>query len=221
MTTKYIENKIINGLFELLNTNNIQYVVIKNILDELPNKLPNGKDIDIIVKKEQKEKFNEIMKKSGYHIQTHPLGRENGWLFLYGLEEYQFWKLENYNQDFLIDVSFKLSCKGLMPKTWIPLDHMIQKRVWENKVWDEVKQWWIMDLNTRFVYYLVRCIFDKKVFSEKYVQEIERVKNMISKDIVKDMLLLIFYGYTERLMDLVDRKCYHKIIKDYITFKEY
>ncbi len=217
----FVDDKKIINFFRVLNINKLSYVLIKNIDNELPSKLFNGKDIDILVKEEEKDKFQKIMSANQFYMQEHPLGRNNGWSFLYGLQEYQFWRLGNYERELYIDASFRLSCKSLMPKAWIPLDDFIQKRVWEQRIFDKEKQWWIMDIHTRFAYYLVRCIFDKKIFSQRYISEIENALPVIDICIVKELLEHIFFKYTDRLLMLIKNKEYNVIILDYIRFADY
>ena len=108
-----------------------------------------------------------------------------------------------------------------MPKTWIPLDKDIQERMWDARIWDKDNNWWITDLETRFVYFLVRCIFDKEVFSEKYVKEIEDALGKIDMSVTERMLEKVFFKYTNRLLKMVRAGKYDEIRDDYIRFIEY
>jgi hypothetical protein len=78
-----------------------------------------------------------------------------------------------------------------------------------------------MDMETRFVYYIVRCIFDKQTFSEKYIDEIEAAYDKVDKKIVRELLQMIFFRYTDRLMELINEKRYGDIRADYISFADY
>ena len=216
-----IDSEVIKDFFALLNRSGISYVLIKNIDNELPDSLPDGKDIDILVKEEEIETFQQIMENNGFDTCIHPVGRENGWQFLYGLPEYQKWKKANYEKTLYIDVSFRLSCKSLMPKTWAPLDASIQKRIWKERFFDADNQWWIMDYETRFAYYLFRCVFDKQVFSEEYIREIEKSCCDVDMSVVNGILRMVFFNYTDRLMDLVKERKYGSILQDYISFSDY
>lgn len=215
----YIENDIIRKFFQMLNEKDIQYVLIKNIANELPNKLVKGKDIDIVVYEENKVDFENIMKKNHFFMQEHPWGKSNGWEFMYGLPEFQFWKLEN--DDLFIDVSFKLCCKSLMSQAWIPLNQDIQERIWQEKRWDEKFNWWNMDNETRFIYYIVRCIFDKQIFSANYIEEIENEYSKIDINVVRELLRGVFFKYTDRILFLIKQKKYDEIQQDYISFADY
>jgi hypothetical protein len=217
----YVDRNKISTFWNSINKSSVNCVLIKNIANELPENLPNGKDIDILVKESCQKEFQLIMKKMGYNKCIHPLGKLNGWRFLYKLPEYEFWKLKDKDSELYIDASFKLCCKGLMPKTWIPLDNLIQNRIWKDKVWDAENGWWILDTETRLVYLLVRCIFDKKIFSDKYIKEIEQTIEEADMQIVRELLNMIFFKYTDKLLYMVGKKQYSNIIQDYISFSEY
>ncbi|MBE5980974.1 MAG: hypothetical protein E7249_17910 [Paenibacillaceae bacterium] len=217
----FINKLHVMDFFELINGSSIDYVLIKNVGRELPDQLKDGKDIDIIVKDNQIDKFEKFMKSHNFSIVDHPLGRKNGWNFGYQLPEHQFWKKNNIEETLYIDVSFKLSCKSLSPKIWIPLDQQINKDIWENKVFDKKNGWWIMDDRTIFIYMIVRSVFDKNQFKDVYVNDIEKMSYLLNDiDVVRSMEC-VFFKYTNRLIDLLKEKRYDDIINDYICFVEY
>ena len=215
----YINPDEIKKFFIILNNNEINYILIKNIADELPNSLMDGKDIDILVYPDSKTQYEEVMKKNNYHAHTHPLGIQNGWTFGYSLPEYQFWKKEDRPFSLYIDANFILCCKSFVPKTWVPLNRPINDSVWENKIFDDKNEWWIMDDKNMLLYLLVRCIFDKNSFSDSYIFEIEKRKHFINK--IDDKLRMTFYKYSTRLSELVMMGKYGEIIQDYIAFDNY
>lgn len=219
--SKYIPEKYIKRFFEVMNDNDIQYVLIKNIFDELPCKLPDGKDIDILVHTDSKEKFEECMSANGFGRRIPPNGKENGWSFAYQLPEYEFWQMEKNKFTFYIDANFKLCCKSLMGKIWIPLDNSIQEELWKNKVFDAENNWWIMDEYTILVYLLVRAVFDKENFRAGYIEGIEKRKHLIAAECVKEKLSKIFFNYTDRLIHMVNEGKYSEIVQDYRGFREY
>jgi hypothetical protein len=217
----FIPRQYVEDFFNMLNEHSVNYALIKNIGNELPEKLPEGKDIDILVHPESKQLFENIMLDNNYHTHTPPLGISNGWNFGYGLPEYQFWKKENIPCDFYIDASFALCCKSLVPKTWIPLDRKINENVWGNKVFDKQNNCWKIDDRNLLVYLLVRCIFDKQYFSEAYIQEIEKLEELLFDSYVQEALKLVFFKFTPKLIELLKDRKYASAINEYISFKEY
>jgi hypothetical protein len=217
----FIPRQYIDDFFNTLNEHSVNYALIKNIDNELPEKLPDGKDIDILVHPESKQQFENIMLSNNYHTHTPPLGISNGWNFGYGLPEYQFWKKEDIPCDFYIDASFALCCKSLVPKTWIPLDTKINENVWGNKIFDRQNNFWKIDDRNLLIYLLVRCIFDKQYFSEAYIQEIEKLEKLLIDSYVHEAMEFVFFKFAPKLIDLLKDRKYVSVINEYISFKEY
>lgn len=217
----YIDEKEINLFFQMLNDADIQYTLIKNVGNELPSALEDGKDIDILVNENDKSRFESLMVTGGYERVIHPLGADNGWNFGYQLPACQFWKKDTTNYNLFIDVNFKLCCKSLMPKIWIPLDMSINDCIWKNRKFDTKNNWWIMDDDNVFVYLIVRSIFDKRNFKKVYIDEIESQISLLEKAEVKDKLSKVFFKYTPYLVQMIKDSRYDEIIDDYISFAEY
>ena len=77
----YINKECIYSFFQQLNRDcpAVRYVLIKNINGELPERLKDGKDIDLLVKEEDREAFAEFMHTHGFqrhrrHHQHHRPG---------------------------------------------------------------------------------------------------------------------------------------------------
>jgi hypothetical protein len=60
--SKFEEHEI-TSFFSILNENNIEYILLRNIDSELPRNLSKKKDIDIIVKIEDKHKLEKAFLK--------------------------------------------------------------------------------------------------------------------------------------------------------------
>jgi hypothetical protein len=217
----YIDSAAIRAFFAELNDSDIQYVLIKNVNDELPDRLKNGKDIDILVKETDHQKFDEFMSSHNFRRHTPPKGRAKGWNFAYQLPEYEFWKKEDIDDDLFIDASFKLSCESLTPKTWIPLDRLINDDIWEKRVFDRDNNFWILDDKTQLIYLLCRSIFDKREFKAGYVRGIEERVQYIDDSDVQMELSKVFFKFTPVLTQMVKDKQYGQIIDAYLEFVDY
>lgn len=216
-----LPSKYIKNFFKMMNEENIEYRLIKNIAGELPDNLKDGKDIDIIVSLSDREKFAKCMDKNNFTLITHPLGSSEGWSFGYNLPEVNKWKLKGIKQRFYIDVCFMLMCKSISPKFWVPLDKYIQQRAWQEKEWNDVLGCWQIDQKTLTAYLLIRCIFDKQNFSDAYISEIEARKHLLDDSDVQAMLKTAFYKFTDTLIDMVYKGEYEHIVSKYITFTDY
>lgn len=218
---KYIESKYVDELFSVLNHSMIRYVLIKNIADELPYALKNGKDIDILVHPKDQEAFSRLMLENHYVRTVHPVGEGNGWRFAYSLEPSEFWKRVDISDELYIDVNFRLCCHSFSEKTWIPLDRIINVDVWEHRRFDVDRQWWRMDDDTTLIYLIVRSVFDKQIFRMEYIREIEKLAGRLQQQEVKEKLSLIFFNFTTRLIELLRCKKYSEILHEYVTFIDY
>ena len=217
----YIDKNEIVNFFNLLNKEEIEYVLIKNINDELPNQLEDGKDIDILVKPDNINHFRKIIKENMFEKRIHPLGRAKGWNFAYQLFECEFWQKVGIDKTLYIDISEKLCCKSLTPKTWIPLDNCINDDIWKNKQYDKDNNWWIMDDDTMVIYLIVRSIFDKREFKDGYIKGIEVRKELLINTSTKYKLSKVFFKYSDRLIELIMKGRYSDIIQDYFSFTDY
>ncbi|ACM92803.1 hypothetical protein NAMH_1663 [Nautilia profundicola AmH] len=215
----YIDSKEIIRIFKKLNDSNLKYILIRNINNELPNKLKIGKDIDILIHKKDEKKFVNFFKENGYDSIPHPFRND---IFLYGIDKFEF--KYNNNNNILFDLNFQLVCRSLNKGEWIPLDQEIQKSAWENKRFEKVNEefgYWTLGYNDEFLTLIVRSIFDKREFQEGYINRIEELKEKINLKNIERKMKLVFFKFTPYLLDMIEKKDYKNIIKNYIQFKEY
>lgn len=215
----YICKKTILEFFELLNKKGLRYVLIKNINDELPDMLVDGKDIDILVHPDDYTKYKIVMADNDFSMIFHPEGYKYGWLFLYGVKE--FVKFKSIKTGLEVDACFQICTKSINMNAWIPLDKAINASIWKNKVWDEKNHWWIMDDKNLVVYLITRCVFEKELFSSKYIYEIDKRKYLLENIECIKKLNLIFFSFTEELIKLIKNDDYEKICNTYIQFTKY
>ncbi|MBE8949444.1 MAG: hypothetical protein SR3Q1_02435 [Quinella sp. 3Q1] len=209
----------VRAMFQLLNDYEINYLLTKNIADELPDKLKLGKDIDLIVHIEDYEKFQAVLNHFGYKKIVHPHGKERGWFFMYGAHENLF--MTNPATGLIVDAYAELCTKSIERNAWLPLDKIVQNSIWQNKVWDAANQWWIMDDENLVVYLLTRSVFEKNGFSDAYVREIEKRKNFLANPTARQKLEKIFFKFTDTLIEKVCAGRYAEILLSYLTFTDY
>jgi hypothetical protein len=213
-----VNPETIKKLFALLNSE-IEYVLIKNVGDELPHKLKRNKDVDLLVKSHDAKRVQELVLHNKFRQITHPQSRETGWHFAYGASECTFFRINE--ECFEIDIHQELCLKSLMGNIWIPMDNYINNRVWNEKRWDEQNNWWIIDDQTQLVYLIARCVFDKGTFSEVYIDEIEKRKHLLVESVVLYMLEKVFFGFSNELVRMLHDGRYQSIVSDYLAFSDY
>lgn len=208
------ENQIIN-LFELFNKPQIDYILLRNIGNEIPKKLPKNKDIDLLVKEEDANRFDKVLVKNGWKRKKHPLGHLP---FLYGLKPFKFY----YKEGIHLDICYQLACRSLNNGEWFPLDMTIQKDLWLNKTPIEDKPWkFQLSKEDEFLHLITRCIFDKKHFNTGYIERIEELIELINVKIVLDKFEVVFFRFSQNLLIKLQEKKYDTIISNYLQFKKY
>lgn len=213
-----IDTHVIGNLFQKLNENYIQYVLIKNIGEELPDKLKYGKDIDILLDFEHDDRYARCMKEMGFEDIVHPESEETGWQMLYGVHNPKKKKIPNSLE---VDVHYELAVQSIQKRQWCPLDKMINQRVWKCKQWDSNLNCWKLDEKTLLVYLIARCVFDKETFSEAYKDEINKRESMLDDSEVTAMLERVFFRYTPYLIREIKAQEYDTIVKKYLAFDKY
>jgi len=208
----------IRAFFGLLNTASINYVLVKNINNELPYALAENKDIDILVDSKEIETVKKLILDNGFVKTIHPQSYETGWSFAYGTSECLMFK---NNERLWVDIQCELCLKSLMGNILIPMDKYINEAVWSNKKWDENNGWWITDDKTRLVYLISRCVFDKNNFSQLYINEINGYACLLNDDDVQRMLGMVFFKFKNKLIEMIIKKQYNNIIDSYISFCDY
>lgn len=209
----------VQALFNILNIHKINYVLTKNIADELPSKLKLGKDIDLLVHPSYYAKIQYLMYIYNYEQIVHPHGKENGWQFIYGAHENIMFR--HVANALMVDVYAELCTKSLSMNAWLPLDKIIQESVWRDKVWDAANQWWIMDDENILIYLLTRSVFEKPDFSAAYIQEIEKRKELLTTPTAREKLEKTFFKFTDTLIQKVSHGQYQEIFNSYLTFTDY
>ncbi len=214
----------VNDTFRMLHKYNINYILLHNIDNELPNKLKRGKDIDILVHPDCFDEFLKLMNILEYSELIHPHGKEAGWQFLYGMDTCH--KFEHQKTGVQIDVYAQLATKSIDMDAWLPLDKSIQESVWRDKVWNDKYGWWQMDDKNLLVYLVTRSIFEKNEFTDGYIRAIEKLLYLLD-DEKKDMADVtekfhkIFFHFTPRLLKMLKDRDWKNIRKKYLSFDEY
>ena len=206
----------IKKVFKLLNDNNIDYILLRNTNNEIPNALKVGKDIDLLVKDNI---LIDFLRKQNFNIVSHP-HRNN--IYLYGVKKFIFMK--NKINNIIFDLHFQIAVRSLDAGQWIPLDQKIQESAWKNKRFEKIDEdfgYWTLSYNDEFISLIARSIFDKREFQEGYIKRIEELKSKIDLKDVEEKLKLVFFKYTPYLLEQIEKKQYNNIIKNYIQFKEY
>ena len=206
----------IKSFFNLLNSNGVNYVLIKNDGELIPYSVEDGSDIDILVNPSDYEKYRVLLRSNGY---TEEHGEHDKYFFVYNLRPDIYAKKD----DCYFHAYDRFSCVSFtnMGKSRVPLSKCIQDRIWKEKRWDESNQWWIMDDITILLFLIIRSILDKREFRIKYRNEIEKRITLIDSDEFIKICRMVFFNFTPVLIKSIKDKHYDKIIKEYQSFSDY
>lgn len=203
------------SFFHILNENEINYALLRNIENELPNNLSKKKDIDIIVKVEDRNKLENILIKNGWVKINHPHRKVP---FLYSMHPFDFYNLNGLH----IDVAYELACRSLITREWLPLDQKIQAELWVYRKELLHSPWkYMLSYEIEIVHLLTRSIFDKRTFNDGYIYRINEIYPLCDVNILSEYLDLVFFKFRNSLLRMIEKKEYNKIINEYLTFKDY
>lgn len=213
----YVNPNSIIDLFNKLNASGFEYILIRNINNELPGSLKTGKDIDLLIHFNERRKFINFLKANGFKRISHPHQHDR---FLYGVKIFEFF----VNKDnVLLDLNYQLACRSLNAGEWIPLDHKIQNSAWENKVINKIDNftYYSLGLEDEFVALVTRSVFDKKEFENGYMERIDELMKLIDVNEVMAKLQLIFFKFASVLLTMLKKRQYKVILDTYLSFSEY
>lgn len=212
-----VNPKAIIDFFDNINMSSLNYILIRNINNELPSGLAIGKDIDLLVHYNERTKFINFLIENGFKNIRHPLFND---IFLYGVNKFELF----VNKDnVLLDLNYQLACRSLNANEWIPLDSKIQDNAWRNKIIYKSSQisYYSLNAEDEFIVLVTRSIFDKREFQKGYIERIDELINFIDLDDVIDKLQLIFFKFVPVLISMLKKRQYNTILDRYISFSEY
>lgn len=212
------KSKIILEFFKGLNDSNIEYVLLRNVNNELPyNYTPYKKDIDVMVRPEHRSRFHAYMKKNKYVSSPHPLDKGSGTVYLYAVYPFEFYKKNGV----YIDVCYQLVCKSPNAGEYLPIDMLINSSAWENRKIDQQYGWYVLCEEDLLVHLLTRCIFDKKRFEPAYVSKIDELLKIVDMRKLTERLNVVFFRFTPTLLAKLNNHDYSTIRKEYFSFVDY
>ena len=196
----------INRLCKMLTDRNIRY----RLIDAYEGYL------SVLINNNDYQAFSKLCKEDGFQKKQHPLGRLFDYVFLYQMRPFELYM---YQGALLVDCMFQLPCASLTPKTWIPLDRAIQKYVWENELIVDEKLW--LDNVSLFIFQTAWSVFYCKGFSKESREKLCRCLREAAEEKLHELLKLVFFSYSARLLELSRAEQFDEIIKEYYTYREY
>ncbi|HRZ40282.1 MAG TPA: nucleotidyltransferase family protein, partial [Candidatus Omnitrophota bacterium] len=212
----FIEASKIISIFKALNDSGLEYVLMRNINDELPACLKAGKDIDLLIRKKDYGSFKSFFREHGYKRIRHPSSKDT---FLYGVDRFEF----QYQRasGIIFDLNFQLAVRSLDDGQWIPLHQSVQEAAWENRRLhrsNEQFSYWTLGHADEFVTLVARAVFDKRRFEHGYVQRLKTLLSKVDKSDVEQKLKKVFFAYTPYLLRSMEKGDFENIINGHLSF---
>lgn len=159
---------------------------------------------------------SKIAKAKGVKKSAHIYGKSFGYKFLYQMKPFD---LYIYN-GVCIEIYYQLPCMSLTPKTWIPLDKCLQIRTFEERQTDDNGMLQLDDISY-YIYRLGWAIFKNNSIG-KYEEKVFKEKAEVLKDdAFAACLKMVFFGYADRMIQLLKEEKYSEIFVDYCSYYEY
>lgn len=214
---KVCPEKILS-LFESLNTSSINYRLLRNIDNELPNNYYANKDIDVIVHPDSIGELRRFARDQKWRRLVHPFDiYASNTKFLYAMDPFHFY----IKDEIKIDVCFQLACRSTNQGEWMPLDQEINRSVWESSYYCNENNWYMLGCEDEIIHLLTRCIFDKKTVTDGYKKRIFALFEASDHNLVLKKMAVVFFKFTESLYNSVLSGQIDSIHSDYIQFKAY
>lgn len=206
----------IKQFFRMLNGRGLTYVLIKNDGGLIPNRVADGNDVDILIHPDHYEKFLDAVRDEGFERLP---GESKKYFFLYKMRSDIYLRKD----DAFFHAYDRLACVSFtnMGLSKIPLDNEIQQYIWRHRIWDESNGWWINDDVVILLYLIIRSVFDKQRFRPIYIAEIELREDLLDDSEFVRLCRLVFFRYSERLIEMLRARRYDEILLDYQHFCDY
>lgn len=169
-----------------------------------------------IIRPEDKKRYRELLEKEPSFVkQEHPYGKTFGYTFLYQMYPFELFEVDGVYQE----VYFQLPCMSLTPKTWVPLDRMIQGRTWAQR--EERGGILQLDEICRYIYRLCYAVFKKNRLAENDREMLEQAEAVLEQPEFRQCMEMVFFGFTEDLIGYLKERRFDEIIPAYYAFDKY
>lgn len=201
------------------NNNNFDFIILRKSECLIEKKINDNDDIDILLNLRNRSNLKNFLKKKKFiHYQDSAMK----FIYLYSSipHDHYFDKKNKIHFDIAYDISYKSPNQGEI----IPIDDNHALDYWSQKIRIDLdKNCYIHCLNKEHLleHILCHCIFDKKKINNYYHSQIISLYKQVNKKILTNNLERIFFKFSKRLIELLDKEELENIYEKYITFREY
>jgi hypothetical protein len=212
-----INSNAIESVFLLLNSSGVKWLLLRDVKNQLPYNLPEGKDIDILVDIHNRTDVDHLLRKNGFILARHPHRSINR---MYGSHDSLFYKSKD---GIILDICFELVVMSFDKKHIIPIEKSIQMSIWNNlrQVAKGSLMLPVLSIENDIVFTLAHAFLDKNKLdsdTQKYVINKIKKSNIL---LLREKLEKIFFRYSSRLLYLLESEKDVDFFSDYVTFSDY
>ena len=206
---------ILKEIFKTLEYEKIKFVVLRNH-EEIPEMLSLENDLDLLVECKNNEKIKNILFKNNFKQKRNLLDTNT---YLYKSKPHKHFY--DFNNKIHIDIVNNLSYRSPNNNEWISVHEKIQNSLWQNLI--KTDELWLYKPSNKdlLVHLICHCIFDKKIFNNKYQGKIKYLFRNCDTVELKSLLELVFFKFTDRLISMIKDNKIEEIIKEYFAFSDY
>lgn len=201
------------------NSNNFDFIILRKSECIIKNEINDNDDIDILLNLRNRSNLKNFLKKKKFiHYQDSVMK----FIYLYGSipHDHYFDKKNKIH----FDVGYDIAYKSPNQREIIPIDDDHVFDYWRQKIrFDINNNCYINFLNKEHLleHILCHCIFDKKNINNYYHSQIINLYKQVNKMILINNLKRIFFLFSKKLIELLDKEELENIYEKYISFSEY
>ncbi|MBQ7666178.1 MAG: hypothetical protein IJS42_05640 [Synergistaceae bacterium] len=165
-----------------------------------------------IVNQEDYNAYREVLTRNSCIKECHhPHGSFFGYRFLYQMKPFELLRVN----DTYCEIFFQLPSMSMTPKTWMPLDRMIQSLVWSNEGTRTINPVCL------YIYRLCWAVFKDKGFSERTIETLKDNADVLREKIFHECMSKVFFKFTDKMIFLLENESFDEIIPEYRKFSQY
>ena len=206
---------ILKKIFEKFEYEKIKFVVLRNH-EEIPERLSLDNDLDLLIEHKNISSIKKILLRNNFKHKRKLLDTDT---YLYKSKPHIHFY--DYKNKIHLDIVNNLSYRSPNNNEWISVHEKIQKSLWKNLI--KTNELWLYKPSNKdlLLHIICHCIFDKKNINYKYQAKIKYLFRNCDTVEIKDLLGLVFFKFTDKLISMINNNNMEVIVKEYFAFSDY
>ncbi len=192
---------------------NVQMVAELLSQEEIPYAVLDEEDstVRILISEDSRELFKKLAAKMGWK----KIKDKSGDLYLYGMRHFLYYSCNGI----MLIACCQLACRSTLNNGWVPLDRRINGQALENS--RKKEKICYLGAEDELCYLTAKCVYTKKKFNDNDIERIEACMSVVDREMLIPKLEGVFFRFTDRMLQMLDRKEYADIVASLLCFAEY